>query len=95
MKPLNDKHILIEETVFYEGLQLHDLFWQDLSTLQFHISVACGTETAQAALGTDPAFAARCYQAIRDGGVTPCTLSEVVSDLKVENENAKKTLYKI
>ncbi|MBE6530169.1 MAG: hypothetical protein E7680_06205 [Ruminococcaceae bacterium] len=95
MKSLEKRHVLIEETVFYEGLQLHNLFWQDLSTLQFYVSVKYGNETAEAALGTDPSFAARCYQLIRDGGVTPCTLSEVVADLKVQNENTEKTLYKI
>ncbi len=94
MKQPENKYLLIDETVFYEGLELHDSFWQDLQTRCFSVSVQCGSEVAKAPLGEDPAFAARCYQAIRDGGVTPCTLADVVADLRAENEKSKKTLYK-
>ena len=94
MKQPENKHILMEETYFYEGLKLHDLFWQDISDRQFYLSVECGGEVAETALGGDPAFAAKCYQAVRDGGVTPCTLADVVADLR-ESEKSEKTLYKV
>ena len=93
MKSLESKHILLEETVSYEGLNLHNLFWQDLSSRQFYVSVEYHGEVVEASLGSDPSFAARCYQAIREGGVTPCTLKEIVADLR-QMEKSEKTLYK-
>lgn len=93
MKSLESKHILVEETVSYEGLNLHNLFWQDLSNRQFYVSVEYRGEVAEALLGSDPSFAAHCYQIIRNGGVTPCTLEDIVADLR-QIEKSEKTLYK-
>ncbi len=94
MNTLENNNLLMEETVFCEGLQLQNRFWQDLSTRQFHVSVTCGKESASAALGKDPLFAADCYRKIRDGGVTPCTLEDIVCDLTKLEKN-EKTLYKM
>lgn len=94
MNQPENKKILVEETVLYEGLQLHELFWQETSTRQFYVSVDYRGESATAALGEDPAFAADCYRAIRDGGVTPCTLCEIVADLRADGGKFTGALYK-
>ncbi len=94
MNNLERKKILVEETVLYEGLQLHNLFWQEAETRQFYISVELCGQTATAALGDDAAFASTCYRAIRDGGVTPCTLEEIVADLRADGGKFTEALYK-
>lgn len=94
MREGKNKKILIEETVLYQGLELHELFWQNAADRQFYVSVEYGKERAEAALGEDPAFAAVCYRAIRDGGVTPCTLCEIVADLLADGGKFPLALYK-
>ena len=95
-KPEAEKElkILTEESIYYEGLQLHYLFAQNPRDRQFCILAECGGSSAMAALGSDPAFAANCYRAMRDGGVTPCTLEEVAADLRAANGNFAAPLYK-
>lgn len=47
----------------------------------FWISVETPDDAARAWVGEDVAYAVRCYERIRGGYVTPCTLEEIVEDL--------------
>ena len=94
MKKWGKANVLIKETVFCEGLQLRYVFGYRPGERQFFIFAECGGDSAMAQLGDDPNFAACSYRTIRDGGVTPCTLEDVVSDLRAEQEKFPKALYK-
>ena len=48
---------------------------------QFYIAVSGNGEYSEGCIATDLTEAARILEAIVNGGVTPCTLNEVLSDL--------------
>lgn len=47
----------------------------------FWISVETADDAARVRVGDDVTHAVSCYEQIKKGGVTPCTLREVLEDL--------------
>ncbi|MBR7098986.1 MAG: hypothetical protein IKC59_06185 [Clostridia bacterium] len=75
------KMILEEETVAFGGMLLHyQLLVCNGERGRFHIRVASGDEHTEAALGNRVSDAIKLYHSIVRGRVTPCGLSDVVSD---------------
>ena len=54
----------------------------DFATPQYYAEVALDTERCAVCLGEERAVATRIYAQLLQGGVTPCTLRDVVRDLR-------------
>ncbi len=95
MEKKEQKRILTEETVAFGGMLLrYRLVETSDPVARFRLCAANGAETAEAPLGNDLCFAADCYRAARNGRAMPCTLSDIVEDLRLEAANFEKPLYK-
>ena len=81
----NEKMIsLTEDHIYFGGMHLS---YRLLITVgeRFHlyrIRAEFGEEFDEVEVGSDLSQAMFCYQSVVRGGVTPCTLEEVVRDLK-------------
>ena len=95
MEIKEERRILADETILYGGMLLrYRLIDTDDATGRFHLLAANGAECAEISVGDDIGFATDCYRSARDGGVTPCTLGDVVADLRTIAGNFGKALYK-
>ena len=95
MEIKEERQILADETILYGGMLLrYRLIDTNDPTGRFRLIVANGGELAEISVGDDIGFAADCYRSARDGGVTPCSLGDVVADLQTVAENFGKALYK-
>ena len=87
--------ILADEGIRYGGMCLrYQLVDTGEIAERFHVIAVNGEERAEFPVGNDICFASDCYRAVRDGGVTPCTLGDVIADLRSVSVNFGKTLYK-
>lgn len=94
MKENGEVRTIQEETVVYQGLCLQYQLLQDAGKGGYSLAVTLGKERVAVALGEDFFFAGECYRLARDGGVTPCTLADVVEDLRMEKGIFAKPIYK-
>lgn len=95
MEIKEERRILADETALYGGMLLrYRLIDTEDAAGRFHLIAANGAEYAEISVGDDICFAADCYRSVRDGGVTPCTLDEIVADLRATTSNFGKALYK-
>ncbi len=83
----NEKVLLVHDTVKVAGYRPRYYLWRDAGN--YRVEVQLGNEWAVEDLGEDPDFAMNCYRAIRGGGVMPCTLSDIVTDLTWEKKLCK------
>ena len=76
--------LLTEDHIYFGGMSLSYqlLVKSDYPIHHFYIRIQKSEEEEMAEVGTDLYHAVRCYQSIVRGAVTPCTLVEVVSDLR-------------
>ena len=76
--------LLTEDHIYFGGMNLsYQLLVQtDPRMHRFYIRIQKSEEVETAELGTDLYRAVRCYRQIVDGTVTPCTLEEVLLDLR-------------
>ncbi len=95
MKENGEVRTIREETVVYRGLCLQYQLLQDAKKGGYSLAVTLGKEQVSVALGEDFSFAGDCYRLARDGGVTPCTLADVVEDLRLEKGIFAKPIYKL
>ena len=95
MEIKEERRILADDTTLCGGMLLrHRLIDTDDAAGRFHLLAANGAECTEISVGDDIVFATDCYRSVRDGGVTPCTLEEVVEDLRTVAVNFGKALYK-
>lgn len=60
----------------------YELFESDGTMPQFFVEVSIGKELFRAPLGEDFVYAARVYDTLVRGEVTPCTAGDIVADLR-------------
>ena len=95
MKKRDENRILAEDTVSAGGMTLRFRLTDDgKEDARFRVYAEHGNHCAEVALGNDICFAVDCYRAVRDGRVLPCTLEDVIADLRFEASNLQKPLYK-
>ena len=80
-------YVLMQENIYYDGLCLQYQLRQNIPETTFLLSVRYKNDFAEIDLGDDLCFASDCYRLVRNGGVTPCTLADVVDDLRKEVKN--------
>ena len=78
--------VLAEKRAFRHGLQMTYRLSLILGAngRAYLLSVASDTDICTEAVGGDLMHAAALYQAVSEGFVTPCTLSDVLADLNLQ-----------
>ena len=95
MENKEKQKILADAVIRYGGMLLrYRLIDTGEIAERFHVVAVNGRECAEFPVGDDICFASDCYRAVRDGSVTPCTLGDVIADLRTDSVNFEKTLYK-
>ena len=94
MKVNTHYQILARHAVSYCGLALQYQLLFYPAENQYSISVQSGNDFAEVFVGANARFAKRCYQLVKKGGVTPCTLADIIADLQKEEEFLNKPIYK-
>ena len=95
MKKRDEKMILADDTATAGGMTLrYQLTDGGRDGSRFHIRAEHGNHFADVGVGSDLVFAVDCYRAVREGRVTPCTLEDVISDLRFQEGNFVNPLYK-
>ena len=87
--------LLAEDHVHFGGMNLFyrlRVIGGDVQN-RFSISISMLNESAEEEVGNDIENALRIYRRMIDGAVTPCALSDVISDLRYESKKVKKSLY--
>lgn len=88
--------VLTEENVCFGGMLIrYRLAVQNgAKNERFRLTIAKGEECCTADAGDDLFFAVDAYQKIVRGRVTPCTLEDVMADLRQSDTKFQKMLYK-
>ena len=75
--------VLREEKKATKGLLLRYRFCGCcFAKKQYYVEICLGNERAAAYLGTDKEAACEVFKALVDGTVTPCTLADIMEDIK-------------
>lgn len=83
--PASHPKILAETTLGLLSLTVtYRLEWgRENGECGFWISVKTADDAARVRVGDDVTYAVFCYEQIKRGGVTPCTLEEILEELSV------------
>ena len=83
-EPLADAlHRVRAMVLLVGGNRVHyDLFVTEKRIPQFFVEVSIGDEVFRAALGKDFVYAARVYDCLLRGEVTPCTAGDIIEDMR-------------
>lgn len=78
--------VLAEKCAFRHGLQMTYRLSLTVTAdgREYLLSVSSGADSCTEAVGGDLLHAAALYQAVSEGFVTPCTLSDILADLNLQ-----------
>ena len=83
-----DIRLLQEENRQTDEFSIHYLLWhiQTPHSTYYAIEIHTGEESDMAIISTDPDRAQRLFEILFNESVTPCTLSDILHDIRIEEE---------